>query len=437
MSSTPAPIDTDEAEIVIGPREQLFHLLAEASEIEHTLMCSYLYAAFSLKKPGHPDFSPEEADAVGRWRKAIMDVATEEMAHLLLVANLSVALGGRPHFDRPNFPVAPGYFPSGVVVKLTPFSMDTLQHFIFLERPAGATHEDGAGFEPEQTVDREEAFHGLMPSVQNYRTVGALYEALAANLRTSSARLGERALFIGSRAAQVGPEVVSFEHVGVIDSLAAALDAIDHIVEQGEGAPGERDDSHYQRFLAIRTEYEQLLARNPKFAPAWPAATSPVMRRPPEPEDKVFVDSPKAARLLDFTNAVYSVLLRCLVQTFGREGANAAPEQGRYFEIAIELMHMLAAGASALVELPASARHSGVTAGMSFTMLRGVEPFLQGPAERVLLRERLTELRDGALNLRLSAPTLVPLAERIDGLIRRQLGAEAAHRIDAQTGHDR
>ncbi|HSO41822.1 MAG TPA: ferritin-like domain-containing protein [Rhodospirillales bacterium] len=38
-----------EPEILVGDREQLFHLLAEAAEIEHTLMCSYLYAAFSLK----------------------------------------------------------------------------------------------------------------------------------------------------------------------------------------------------------------------------------------------------------------------------------------------------------------------------------------------------------------------------------------------------
>src|SRR5688500_1911197 len=35
---------------VIGGREQLFHLLAEAAEVEHTLMCCYLYAAFSLKR---------------------------------------------------------------------------------------------------------------------------------------------------------------------------------------------------------------------------------------------------------------------------------------------------------------------------------------------------------------------------------------------------
>jgi uncharacterized Fe-S cluster-containing MiaB family protein len=31
-------------------REQLISMLCEAAEIEHCLMCSYLYAAFSLKQ---------------------------------------------------------------------------------------------------------------------------------------------------------------------------------------------------------------------------------------------------------------------------------------------------------------------------------------------------------------------------------------------------
>ena len=30
-------------------REQLLHSLYEAAELEHNLMCTYLYAAFSLK----------------------------------------------------------------------------------------------------------------------------------------------------------------------------------------------------------------------------------------------------------------------------------------------------------------------------------------------------------------------------------------------------
>lgn len=88
--------------IVTGSREQLFHLLAEAAEIEHCLMCSYLYAAFSLKRDAS-GFTTRQADAVARWRDAIMGVAIEEMGHLLILANLTTAIGGQPHFSRPNF----------------------------------------------------------------------------------------------------------------------------------------------------------------------------------------------------------------------------------------------------------------------------------------------------------------------------------------------
>ena len=87
--------------VVIGSREQLLHLLAEAAEIEHTLMCSYLYAAFSLKRAGEPGVSEAQGEVLERWRKTIMDVAVEEMSHLVIVANLTVAVGGRPHFGRP------------------------------------------------------------------------------------------------------------------------------------------------------------------------------------------------------------------------------------------------------------------------------------------------------------------------------------------------
>ena len=170
-----------EPAVVTGTREQLLHLLAEAAEIEHTLMCSYLYAAFSLKRSEDDGLSTTEAAALARWRGAIVDVAVEEMGHLLLVANLTVAVGGRPHFARPNFPVAPGYFPSGVVVRLTGFSRETLEHFIFLERPQGLPGADNGAF-GQDDYRREQAHRGLMPSAQDYATIGHLYQAIRANL---------------------------------------------------------------------------------------------------------------------------------------------------------------------------------------------------------------------------------------------------------------
>ncbi len=69
----------------------------------------------------------------------------EEMGHLALVNNLLVAVGGAPHFDRPNLPVPAGYHPSGFVIRLAPFTRETLEHFVFLERPAQAKVQDPAG----------------------------------------------------------------------------------------------------------------------------------------------------------------------------------------------------------------------------------------------------------------------------------------------------
>ena len=178
--------DAAEPEIIVGCREQLLHLLAEASEIEHTLMCSYLYAAFSLKRAGEPTVSKEQGEVLERWRKAILNVAIEEMGHLVMVANLTVAVGGRPHFGRPNFPVAPGYFPSGVAVRLTGFNAETLAHFIFLERPLGVVEDESEEFQ-QKDYRRAQAVPGLMPSAQDYATVGGRTRALSPPARCARA----------------------------------------------------------------------------------------------------------------------------------------------------------------------------------------------------------------------------------------------------------
>src|SRR5699024_11245667 len=112
---------------------QLFHVLAEAAELEHNLLCSYLFAAFSLKQTVAEDLTTEELAVVTRWRENLIAICIEEMVHLAQVSNLLVAVGARPHFNRPNLPVAPGYHPAGIVIELAPFDLATMEHFIFLE----------------------------------------------------------------------------------------------------------------------------------------------------------------------------------------------------------------------------------------------------------------------------------------------------------------
>jgi hypothetical protein len=377
--------------VVVGSREQLLHLLAEASEIEHTLMCSYLYAAFSLKRAGEEGVSASQGEALERWRKAIMDVAIEEMGHLVIVANLTVAVGGRPHFGRPNFPVAPGYFPSGVAVRLAGFNAETLKHFIFLERPQDVRGEDSEAFTQDE-YDREQAYVGLMPSAQDYATIGHLYEAIRANLSALDRELGNNGLFLGTAGEQAGRAVIDLEGVEPITDIAAAHRAVDIIVEQGEGSSEDRETSHYRSFLTIQRELEAATVEDPDFAPAWPVADSPVLRQPPEPEDKVYVDHPDATIVLDFACAAYGLLLRCLVQCFGRTGANAEQSQKLLMSAAIELMHVLGEASTELARLPASNGDRNVHAGMTFTMLRGVEPLPTGRVERQILQERVAAL---------------------------------------------
>ena len=404
---------TVEPDIVIGSREQLFHLLAEAAEIEHTLMCSYLFAAFSLRDERDETFTPDQAETVGRWTKAIMGVAIQEMGHLLIVSNMISAIGGRPHFSRPNFPVSSGYFPSGVALTLSPFSAATVRHFAFLERPTGVEMPDGEGFEATE-FERTQGTAGLMPSAQDYTTVSHLYEAIRSNLDAVSERIGEAGLFIGSKHSQLGASIFKMDKVEVITDLAAAHRAIDTIIEEGEGAPADREQSHYQTFCVIERELDALLKAAPNFSPAYPVAENPVMRRHADLSDKVFIDAVPAALFLDLGNALYGLLLRCLVQTYAYGEETQADEKRELMATAVDLMHGLATVAKALVRLQASPSKPAVTAGITFTMLRGIEPFIAGDIERALVRERLTELSSGASSLARYAVELAELASTLE-----------------------
>jgi hypothetical protein len=235
-----------------------------------------------------------------------------------------------------------------------------------------------------------------MPSAQDYATIGHLYEAIRTNLIALERRLGTNELFVGDTASQIGPDTIEVAGVEPISDLAGALKAIDVIVEQGEGSPADREQSHYREFLSVRDELEGLLRDDPSFVPAWPVADSPVLRQPPEPEGKVFIDHPQAAEVLDFACAVYGLLLRCLVQCFGGRVVEAEAAKKALMTAAIDLMHVLAEVSTTLARLPASTAQNAPNAGMTFTMLRGVEPLLPGRAEKQLLVELSQALLNGA-----------------------------------------
>ena len=367
-------------------REQLIHVLTEAAEIEHNLLCSYLYAAFSLKRGVGEGVSATEAAAITRWRKSVMSVALEEMAHLALVNNLLVCVGGAPHFNRPNFPVPPGYHPAGFTVRLTPFDADTLEHFLYLERPAGAPIADGAKFVGPDTA-REPPPTRITPSSADYETIGELYELIERELKALFRRRGEAAFAGRNSRPQLGPAIVKLPGLAMVAGLDDALRALQVIVEQGEGARAESADSHFARFSGLKTEWGELLRVNPQFRPAHPAAHDPVMRVPPEGEKRIWITAPQARARLDLANGVYGALVSVLYQLYEPSGDATRKALAA---CAMALMSVLSALGESLARMPASPEHPGVNAGLTFTSPRNVGP----RADPGLVAERLLELSE-------------------------------------------
>ena len=283
--------------VLTRTREQLLSTLYEAAELEHNLMCTYLYAAFSLKDAAD-GLQSEEAAAVARWRRTIIDVAVDEMGHLAAVWNITSSLGGAPRLGRSNFPIDPGYLAAGVVVKLAPFDEDVLQHLIHLERPEGANEPDGKGFEREREFRRTAPTPRLTPMGIDYETVGEFYHVMERALRIMSEQLGEAVLFCGDPAFQLSSNEVALTGAQPVRCLRTALEACQAIIAQGEGARRDQPDSHFQRFIGIRSEYRALQQRNPSFKAAHPAARNPVLRRPPRPEGRVWIEDEAASAIV-------------------------------------------------------------------------------------------------------------------------------------------
>ena len=384
-----------ETPVLTPTREQLIHALYEAAEIEHNLMCTYLYAAFSLKDETEVD-TPEEAEAVKRWRRAILDVAIEEMGHLAAVWNITSAVGGAPRFGRVNFPIDPGYLPAGIVVKLAPFNEDVLQHFIHLERPIGSEEPDGEGFGYERDFTRNAPTPRLTPMGFDYDTVGEFYQMMQTALDVMSAKLGEKELFCGDPALQLSDHDVVLGGAARVLCTKTAKSACDAIITQGEGASSENPDSHFCRFRRLREELMELKQKNPDFVAAHPAAVNPVLRRPPEPEGRVWLEDEQASAIVDIANASYQTMLRLLAYSFNVPGPSL--EKSLAVDLGVDLMKAMTLLGESAARRPSASR-SNCNAGMSFTALRDSGPLPRGAGARRFFVERMAELEKGAAKL--------------------------------------
>src|ERR1700746_2996770 len=80
-----------EPALKVESREELVYLLGEACELEHGLMCEYLYAQFSLKRSTNEGLTPGQLARVQAWQLTLVDIIKQEMLHLALATNILTA----------------------------------------------------------------------------------------------------------------------------------------------------------------------------------------------------------------------------------------------------------------------------------------------------------------------------------------------------------
>ena len=361
---------TAEPPLQVESREELVYLLGEACEIEHGLMCEYLYAQFSLKRTAGEGLTPEQLARVQAWEATLIDVIKQEMLHLALATNILTAVGAAPHFQRPNLPILSRWYPPGVQIALLPFGERALRHFMYLERPEGMTLEDAEGFAAQPGIQPLASIDRPVTAVpEPWQTVGHLYRGIEAGLASLCDRYGEDAVFIGPPGAQAVTATFEWKELTAVTGLASASRAIELIVEQGEGARGDWVKSHFGKFVGILEDFLAMQAADPSFDPVRPVEPAYV-RLPPDVASGTLIEDRVTARVADLCNGLYEVMLQVLSRYYVHHGETPA-ELETLARTAKHLMNwVLRPLGSVLTTLPIGPSHPGRTAGPALEITR-------------------------------------------------------------------
>jgi hypothetical protein len=367
----------------VGSRSDLLKLLCEAAELEHGIACTYLYAAFSLKRDtSEGDMTWQEQQTVRGWAAKLYFIASQEMLHLALVWNLTTAIGGTPYYLRPNFPQDSNYYPLRAPLTLQPFGPAALERFIQYERPLRMNPDrNPAALTPRADEDATEI---------DFKSIGELYALIESGFR----HIEPKELFIGLAAQQMTKELVHFPDIVPVVDRTSALEAIDTITHQGEGTKHDRDDSHFGAFVAMLAELQDSKSHGANFTPARPALVNPsagVSRgygAQPNP-----IEDPLSQQVAALFDSSYSLMLRMLAWSFEVDNTGIEAEVKRFCDVAIDFMpRVILPLGEGLMLMPAGRSYPGRTAGPGFGLTRHVLLPNDAANARKLCRERLQEL---------------------------------------------
>jgi CDGSH-type Zn-finger protein len=420
---TPTPVRKGVSPV--DNREELLYLLTRASELEHNLACSYLYAGYSIKtNVSEGRLTADELAAILGWKRKIAHVAVEEMLHLGQVSNILTAVGGAPHFARPNFPLPASTFPFGIEITLEPLSLALIERFVCYEMP-----EDGvlrSEDKPEYEAMRQRVSGGaairaehvrmknsIEPFDIDFSTVGEFYH----KIETAFRRIPSERLFIGDPKVQANPRYLDLpkDLIEVVDA-GSACRAIEMIVSQGEAPTTEHPDAHFYVFDGIRREYETLTAKalqeGRNFEPFRPMLSHPSTRGIGVVAGTNRITDPVAQELAALFNSAYGLMLMMLARFFAH-GEENEDELRLLARGTLRIMaSVLRPLGEALAKTPAGPEYPGRTAGPTFGFNGHLELLAHKRAAWIFFLERLYDLQRRLTRLaeQASVPQEIPEA---------------------------
>ena len=281
--------------VPMSPRDEAVFFLQVAAEVEHAFIVEYLYAAYSL------DESP--GDPVADWQGRILQIAKEEMGHLITVQNLLLLLGSAIYLNREEYPRHKDLYPFPLL--LEPLSKASLDKYITAESPFDANkpvsqiHHVGVIYAKIywlfQKSDQPQGPYKLpkdIPFTHGHHVRDS--DLLPANQNTLQTKPEE---WFASGDIHVDPTTARDK----------ALNAISVIARQGEGLQPE-DNSHYERFVQIRKEIDEYLQAG-HSAFARDIATNPTTSTRPGVPKGSQITNPQTTLWLRLFNCRYQMLL--------------------------------------------------------------------------------------------------------------------------------
>ncbi len=353
--------------IDVHKRIRLVDLLSEVAEIEHGLMCQYLFAAFSLKREPAEGVMWAQLEHMRRWGASVMLVARQEMEHLGLVNNMLAAIGEGPCFVRPNFPLGARHYAIDIPFKLERFGTDALARFVEFEMPS--------------TLDPEHhaRLHQVLPQIGGgrFQTIARLYEEIA----DLFGQLDSPELWIGPPSAQFSTtDVIPVPLRGIslppnariydielmpVTDLASAKAVVAQVLEEGEGIPTPTPTSHYARFLVIAEELVALRLADPSFDPARDVLENPRGK----------ITNLGTRQVAELFELAYGTTMLMLMRYFAHAdedaAARAALQRTAFFPLMTTVLRPLG---EMLTRLPATAGAATPTAGPTFDFTRNITP---------------------------------------------------------------